>query len=385
VAENLSLRYVSLDDQAMRTAAEFDPHGFIRSLGEARVVLDEFQYVPALIPAIKEASDQLAPDQRGKFLLTGSADLFASTRTQEAMPGHLARLELLPLSANEIAGDRPNAIDFLLAARDSHQVDYPPLTRNQIADAIIRGGYPEPAGKSQRFRQVWFDSYIRGWLLKDFESLYATRIDCHTNIAALAPYLSGLSGNLLKYAKVGGDLRLDDRLVKRYIETLELMFIVQRVPGYVKTRTKRLAVSLPKIYSIDTGLACALLGIRDGETLLATKHYGALLENLVYLELRKATAWAGQPISLHYFRDRHQREVDLVIERDDGRVTGMEVKASASVSPRDFQGLSAFSEFAGEKFEQGILLYTGHRALPFRIKDKTFHALPLSALISTPD
>jgi len=102
------------------------------------------------------------------------------------------------------------------------------------------------------------------------------------------------------------------------------MFIVQRVPGYVKTRTKRLAVSLPKIYSIDTGLACALLGIRDGETLLATKHYGALLENLAYLELRKATAWAGQPISLHYFRDRHQREVDLVIERDDGRVTGME-------------------------------------------------------------
>ena len=385
VAQSLSLRYVSLDDQATRAAAEFDPHGFIRSLGEARVVLDEFQYVPALIPAIKEASDQLAPDQRGKFLLTGSADLFASTRTQEAMPGHLARLELLPLSANEIAGDRPNAIDFLLAARDSRQVDYPPLTRNQIADAIIRGGYPEPVGKSQRFRRVWFDSYIRGRLLKDFESLYATRKDCHTNIAALTPYLSGLSGNLLKYAKVGSDLRLDDRLVKRYIETLELMFIVQRVPGYIKNRAKRLAVSLPKIYSIDTGLACASLGIRDGETLLATNHYGALLENLVYLELRKATAWAEQPVSLHYFRDRRQREVDLVIERDDGRVTGMEVKASASVFPRDFQGLSAFAEFAGKKFEQGILLYTGYRVLPFRIKDKTFHALPLSALVSTSD
>ncbi len=385
LAENLSLRYVSLDDQATRAAAEFDPHGFIRSLGDERVVIDEFQYVPALIPAIKEASDQLTPDQRGKFLLTGSADLFASAHTQEAMPGHLARSELLPLSANEIAGGRPNAIDFLMEQQYSHQVDYPALTRNQIADAIIRGGYPEPVGKRQRFRRVWFDSYIRGRLLKDFESLYATRTDCHTNIATLTPYLSGLSGNLLKYARVGSDLRLDDRLVKRYIETLELMFIVQRVPGYAKNRGKRLAVSLPKIYSIDTGLACALLGIRDGETLLTTNHYGALLENLLYLELRKAAAWAEQSVSLYYFRDRHQHEVDLLIERDDGRVTGMEVKASASVSAHDFRGLSALSEFAGAKFQQGVLLYTGYRVLPFRIKDKIFYALPLSALVPIPD
>ncbi len=381
VAESLSLRYMSLDDQATRTAVEFDPHGFIRSLGDERVVIDEFQYVPALIPAIKEASDQLTPDQRGKFLLTGSADIFGSARVQEALPGHLARLELLPLSADEMSGGGRNAIDFLMLEKHSHQVDYPELTRNQIADAIVHGGYPEPVGKSQRFRQVWFDSYIRGRLLKDFESLYASRTDCHTNIAALTPYLAGLCGNLLKYAKVGNDLRLDDRLVKRYIETLELMFIVQRVPGYAKNRAKRLAVSLPKIYLTDTGLACALLGIRDGETLLTTNHYGALLENLVYLELRKAAAWAERSVSLHCFRDRNQREVDLVIERDDGLVTGVEVKASSSVSPHDFRGLSAFSEFAGTKFQQGILLYTGYRVLPFRIKDKTFHALPLSALV----
>ncbi len=381
VAESLPLRYISLDDQATRAAVEFDPHGFIRSLGDESVVIDEFQYVPALIPAIKEASDRLAPDRRGKFLLTGSADIFATARVQEALPGHMARLELLPLSVDEISGSGNNAIDFLMRENFRQQGDYPELTRNRIADAIVRGGYPELIEKSQRVRRVWFDSYIRGRLLKDFASLYASRADSHTNIAALTPYLSGLSGNLLKYANVGNDLRLDDRLVKRYIETLELIHIVQRVPGFTKNRAKRLAVSLPKIFLLDTGLACALLGIRDGETLLATNHYGALLENLVYLELRKAAAWAEQPISLHYFRNTHQREVDLLIERDDGQVTGVEVKASANVSARDFRGLSALSEFAGAKFQQGILLYTGFRVLPFRIKDKTFCALPLSALV----
>ena len=386
LAQSLSLRYVSLDDQATRAAVESDPHGYIRSLREERVVIDEFQYVPALIPAIKEASDRLTPAQRGKFLLTGSADVFGSARVQEALPGHLARLELLPLSVGEISGGGQNAIDFLMQEKHQHLADYPELTRNQIADAIVCGGYPEPIGKSRRFRQVWFDSYIQGRLLKDFAALYATRTDCHTNVTALAPYLSGLSGNLLKYATVGNDLRLDDRLVKKYIETLELMFIIQRVPGYSKNRAKRLAISLPKVYLIDTGLACALLGIRDSKTLLTTNHYGALLENLVYLELRKAATWAEQPVSLYHFRDRNQREVDLVIERDDGRLTGVEVKASASVSAHDFRGLSALSEFAGARFQQGVLLYTGPRALPFRIRDKTFYALPLSALapISAP-
>ena len=88
------MSYVTLDDQPTLASIESDPHGFVRSLGTNRVVLDEFQYAPGLIPAIKEASDRLEPDEKGKFLLTGSADIFRSAKTQEALPGHMARLEL---------------------------------------------------------------------------------------------------------------------------------------------------------------------------------------------------------------------------------------------------------------------------------------------------
>ena len=114
VAEHLDMGYVTLDDQATLASVESDPHGFIRSLGSKRVVLDEFQYAPNLIPAIKEASDRLEPGEKGKFLLTGSADIFRSARTQEALPGHMARLELFPLSLSEIADQPLNIIDYLL-------------------------------------------------------------------------------------------------------------------------------------------------------------------------------------------------------------------------------------------------------------------------------
>ena len=90
LAEKLGMKYVTLDDQAVLATINNDPHGYIRSLAGQQIVLDEFQYAEGLIPAIKEASDALVEGEKGKFLLTGSADIFRSAKTQEALPGHLA-------------------------------------------------------------------------------------------------------------------------------------------------------------------------------------------------------------------------------------------------------------------------------------------------------
>ena len=175
VAGRLDMGYITLDDQATLVSAQSDPHGFIRSLGSRRVVLDEFQYAPGLIPAIKEASDKLLPGERGKFLLTGSADIFRSARTQEALPGHMARITLFPLSLSEMTvNSRLNMIDYLLKG-DFQSVSAPFVSREALAGRVLRGGYPEVQDKSPRARRAWFDSYLEGRLFKDFETLYAAR------------------------------------------------------------------------------------------------------------------------------------------------------------------------------------------------------------------
>ena len=391
VAAELGIRYLTLDDPATQAAAAYDPHGFVRSLGDQLIVLDEFQQVRELVPAIKEASDRHASasprrqaldrPRKGIFLLTGSADIFRSARVQEALPGHMARLELLPLSLAELRGSRQNLIDYLLAGDFSSTDPHLSPTREQVAKRILLGGYPEVQSMSRRARSIWFRSYTEGRFFKDFETLYTARGDYHSRLRALAPYLAGRSGNLLRYASLANDLELNDKLAKSYVEVLELMFLIRRVPSYRKNLARRVAVRMPKLHFVDTGLAAHLLGLRDEARLLTSPHYGALLETLLFTECAKHAEWADEEIGLYHFRDKRKREVDIVLERPDGRIVGVEVKASATIRREDFNGLAALAEFAGAGFERGVLLYTGSEALPFHRGSARMHAVPLGSLM----
>ena len=382
MAKDTGMYYVSLDQKAMLASAKNDPNGFIKSLlnRQQPIVLDEFQYAPELVSAIKLASDNLAPHERGKFFLTGSADVFSSAKTQEALPGHMARIELLTLSVTELSAGSFNLIDFLLADEITPLGPLPDMSREDFAQALINGGYPELQTKSARARPIWLDSYLQGRLYKDFESIYAAKGDYHTKLESLIPYLAGLSGNLLKYASIANDLSQNDKVVKSYIEALEWMFIVKRLPAYVKNRAKRQTIGMPKLQMVDTGLACHLLGLVTTDELLTSNFYGGLLESFVVMECFKHMAWSQQSMKLYHYRDKQKNEVDIILEQSGGRLIAIEIKASSAVSERDFKGIAKFAEVVGPAFKFGFVFYTGSDVLPFQVGNRTFYALPLAVL-----
>lgn len=382
LGQELGLEYISFDNPTILLSARNDPIGFINSLHNKNVVLDEFQYVPELIPAIKHASDNLPPNVKGKFLLTGSADIFRSAKTQEALPGHMARLELYPLSLAERYKTDYNLID-LLCNGDFTMNNLTMLTRQDLAQYIIQGGYPETQDKSPRAKQIWYKSYIEGRLFKDFEALYHAKGNYRSKLESLIPYLAGLSGNLLKYSSVSNDLGEDDKLIKAYIEVLELMFIIKRVPAYLKNKAKRQAVTIPKLQSIDTGLACSILGIKNEEQLINNLHFGGLLENLIYMELLKQNTWSEEKVELLHFRDKYQNEVDIVMERENHQIIGIEIKASTTVNAHDFKGLIKLAEFNPSKFQYGVIFYSGKEILPFSQNNIKLLALPISILLTS--
>jgi predicted AAA+ superfamily ATPase len=205
--------------------------------------------------------------------------------------------------------------------------------------------------------------------------------DYHSKLSALIRNLAGMTGNLIKYANIANDLSQDDKTVKRYMEILELMFIIRRLHPYVRNSAKRAVVGMPKLHFIDTGLACHLLGLKNSDTLHTSQFFGGLVENFVFCELLKHATWSEEDVNFYHFRDTARHELDLVIERGDGKAVGVEVKASMTVKPEDFSGLSVFAEYAKDKFLHGVLLYSGDKVLPFKINNTVFHALPISLLM----
>lgn len=377
IAQEIGMEYFTLDDAGLLASAQSDPHGLLAALPRP-MVLDEFQQAPELVSAIKMVSDAAA-GQKGIFLLTGSADIFRSARVQEALPGHMARVELYPLSWMERQAGGRNIIDWLIQGHFEPVVTRT-LDRVALAELLIQGGYPEAVAKSPRSRSIWFASYLEGRLFKDFEAMHQAKGDYHSRLSALVRVLAGMTGNLLKYAGIAGDLGQDDKTVKRYMEILELMFIIRRLTPYVRNAAKRPVVGMPKLHFIDTGLACHLLGLKQAAHTHTSQYFGGLVENFVFCELLKHAAWAEEEVRFHHFRDNRGHELDLVIELADGRAVGVEVKASMSVKTGDFRGLSVFAEYAGARFSHGVLFYSGDKVLPFKIDGKVFHALPLSLL-----
>ena len=379
LSEETGRQYITLDEQALRDSATSDPEGFIDAYDGEDICIDEVQYIPDLVLAIKQVSDLLPSQQKGKFLLTGSTDLFAGKEVTDRLPGHMDTLTMYPLSLTELEGKTHNIVDRILTSGFVKNGDVI-TTKQDLCEKILNGGYPEVQSKGARARVSWFRSYVQARILKDFERVYSGRGDYITHANALLNLLSGRCGNLLSYNNLANELGIGDEKTKNMVVALEQMFIVHRAIGYIKNRSKRLAVTTPKIHFIDTGLACYLLGIRTQEQLLTSQFFGGLLENLLFIDLCKNTVFSDNEVEIYHFRDHQQEEVDIVLEEPGGMITGIEIKAAKSFSKADFSGLASLASYAGNKFKQGFLLYSGGRILPMKIDKHSFTAIPFSSL-----
>ena len=166
--------------------------------------------------------------------------------------------------------------------------------------------------------------------------------------------------------------------LKRYLALLEHTFLIRIVPAWAKNPTKRLVKS-PKLYFVDSGLLSRFAGWTESMLERDRRQAGPLLESFVAMELTKQIGWTPALRKLFHFRTAAGREVDLVLEDEAGRLVGIEVKASKSVSADDFQGLETLREAAGDRFHRGVVLYEGSDRLPF---GRRLDALPVDWLWS---
>jgi predicted AAA+ superfamily ATPase len=370
-AEKHPAQYLTLDDAGILSAAKADPAGFVAGLN-GPVIIDEVQRAPELLSAIKVAVDRNRAS--GRFLLTGSANVLTLPRLSESLAGRMEILTLWPLAQSEIEGAAGSFTD-LIFSEDPLSIARPEPSRTPLLARLLAGGYPEPLGRrNQARRSAWFGSYLTTILQRDIRDL--AQIEGLTDIPRLLSLLAARAASLLNLADVSRDSRLPYSTLTRYLSLLEATFLVRLLPAWASNRGQRFVKS-PKLLISDSGLIGHLLGLGAESGLKEERLLGPMLENFVALELLKDASWSASRPELFHFRTHDRKEVDLVLEDPSGRLVGIEVKASATVTAGDLKGLFALREIAGERFVRGLVAYTGEQVIPF---GERLHAVPVNTL-----
>jgi len=362
--------YLTLDDDTVLASARSDPAGFLRGLDRASI--DEVQRAPELLRAIKRTVDQ---DRRpGRFLLTGSADLLALPRVSESLAGRMEVITLLPLAHAELLRRRPRFLDHAFKGKLGSVVE--PVLGPDLVELILAGGYPDLLARAPSRRQQWARDYARAVIARDVRDIAeVARLD---EMPRLMRALAHHASQLLNFAELGGQLGFDAKTARRYLGILEQVYLVRRVEPWFTNRLKRM-VKTPKLHFLDAGLLAALRGLTAERLSSDREALGALLETFVFSEIAKLITWTDREVTVHHYRDKDQHEVDLVLERDDGAIVGIEVKASATVNEHDFGGLRRLARACGDRLKLGLVLYDGETSVPF---GERLFAAPISTLWS---
>lgn len=361
--------YITLDDQTVLEAAQSDPAGFIRGLD--RATIDEIQRAPDLLLAIKKTVDE---DYRpGRFLLTGSANVMTLPRIADSLAGRMETIRMLPLARAEIEGRTPTFLERLFEGKLQSQKNA--LVGDDLIQLVLLGGFPEAIARdSERRRQDWARSYLTSILTRDLRDI--ADIEKLTELPKFVRLLAEHSSQLVNYSQFGASINVSHKTGQRYVGLLEQVFLIATLQPWFTNALKRI-VKTPKLHFLDSGLLASARGLSFDRVRADRGTFGALLESFVFAEVLKLMTASDLRLTPHHFRDRDGREVDIVLERDDGMIVGIEVKSSATVKAGDFGGLRALADACGERFAFGVVLYDSPDVVPF---GDTLAAAPMSSL-----
>jgi len=343
-----------------------DPDLFLRN-NPPPLILDEIQYVPELIPALKRFIDENR--RPGMYLITGSQQWHVMRNLAESLAGRIAMLELPGFSLQERADIQGLTWlgSWLEGASQGTEKGLQALHSfsspgRSATEAIWRGGFPEVNTLGDEVIPGWMQGYVSTYLQRDIRTLLNIRDEMQ--FGTFLSLCASLTAQECNYSQLGRDIGLSSPSAKRWISVLRGSFQWLEVPAFSSNLIKRLS-GKPKGFLADTGLACHLLRLSSSEALQGHPAFGALFETLVATDIWKQLQ--AQPLvpTLYHYRQHSGAEVDLIIEKD-GLLYPVEVKASSRARPSDAQSIGIFRDRAGEAARPGIIVYAGSEILQIK-------------------
>lgn len=382
-AKRLAGVVVQLDDPQQAGAFRADPTSALVAAMRRRagaplgpVVLDEWQEVPEVLGAVKRLVDAGAAP--GSFLLTGSVRAALGSASWPGT-GRVIHVDMYPMTTLEVRAEAQPRGAFVASVFDGDPVALPlPADLPDLAgyvDLAVRGGYPPVLGLDEQERRIWGESYVEQLVLRDVPDLGETRDPTAVRriLRAVVENTAGLTADTA--IAVAADVNV--KTARRTERLLDDLRVITSLPAWHSNRLSRL-VKGRKRYAVDGGLAAAVLGIDEAAVMANSDLLGRLLDTFVNAQLRPLLSGPGTGIAAYHLRHQDgRREVDVILERSDGRICGLEIKATASPGRSDARHLAWLRDELGDRFVRGVVLHTGQWSYPL---DDRITALPIGAL-----
>ncbi|MBI5024686.1 MAG: ATP-binding protein [Candidatus Omnitrophica bacterium] len=340
--------YYLLEDPDIVARVRTDPRSFLEEI-RLPVILDEIQNVPELFNYVRARIDN-APQKFGQWFLTGSQEAGLMKGVTESMAGRVAVFELLPFSIGETSGV-----------------------------SIFRGGFPEVLARP-RAGDIWFRSYLQTYLERDVRAV--SSIKSVTTFRRFLSLLASQCGQILNKTDLAAPLGVSVPTLSEWIHILETTGQIILVPPFYENFGKRIIKS-PKLYFVDSGLACHLLNISSEKMLFSSPFLGAVFEGFIAAEIIKFQINTGKRKELYYFRDQQGLEVDFLIPQGDRRLILLEAEATRTLRPQMAEPLKRLAHnIARYEVEQWVVCPDSQKGEPLRALSPGTKALSVKGLLS---
>lgn len=318
-----------------------DPDFFL-TLHPPPLILDEVQFAPTLLSAIKRKVDQL--EVTGGYFLTGSQNFTMLKHVAETLTGRVVLFHLEGMTLHE----RQNLIDStpwlprylenpheFIQTKQNTITGLPPLH-----EVLWRGSLPAALSLSSDLMSPFFSSYIQTYVERDLRLIdHVENLDLFGKFLSL---LAALTAHEIKFSQLGREVGISHQTAKRWIAALSSLYQWRQVNPYFANTIKRISET-PKGYISDTGAACYLLRIFSPQALALHPSLGSLFETWVVNHIHQLFAACPADPAVHHWRIHSGAEIDLLLEAN-GCFYPIEIKCSQNLSRADLYGFKAFRE-----------------------------------------
>jgi len=319
--------YVNLEQLDTRRFATEDPRGFLSRFNN-HVILDEVQRVPDLFSYLQDHVDNRK--ENGQFILTGSQHFLMMESITQSLAGRIGLFNLYPLSYEEL-----------------HKAG---IQEADVVAQILKGGYPRLYDQKVS-PSLWLSSYIQTYVDRDVSLL--SQIENLSAFEKFVHLIAGRTGQLLNLSSLGGEVGVTHNTIKSWVSLLQTSGIIFLLQPYYANISKRLNKT-PKLYFIDSGLACYLLGIRTKEQLMTHPLYGPLFETFIVSDFMKFFANKGVDQDIFFWRDQQGTEADI-ITMEGNNVSLYEIKSAQTVSTDIFAKLEKIQNSIPQKSNLNLI------------------------------